>query len=392
MKNRMPITFLGWLICGLLLSSAVHSQSNIPKPTSKMVDVGSTKLWMESAGTGGPTVVLEFGLGGPPHTWDGIFPEIAKFTKVVKYHRAGYGKSNLPTTPRTFTNVATELHEMLRRENVPGPYVLAGHSLGNGFIRAFAHLFPEEVAGIVFVDPLNTRIFDLISEEEKKKDAEWVVEFIKKAPPGPKAEVEFLTTDEKDFKELRSFNKPPDVPLMLLVAGRNEGGPTWTRAVVEEYGPWIYDSAEGSLIVDPESSHYIHRDNPALVIESIRRVVFPSVYRRLSRLLRESGTDAAVAGYREMRKRYPREYFRESDLNSLGYQRLNAKDAKGAIALFKLNVEVFPNASNAYDSLGEAYMVDGQKGLAIRNYRRSLELDPINTNAAEMIKKLEVSK
>lgn len=101
------------------------------------------------------------------------------------------------------------------------------------------------------------------------------------------------------------------------------------------------------------------------------------------------GVDGVVAGYRELRRRTPREYFSESDLNTLGYERLRAKDTKGAIALFKLNVEVYPNASNPHDSLGEAYMEAGQKALAINSYRRSLALDPNNSNAVEMLKKLE---
>ena len=60
-----------------------------------------------------------------------------------------------------------------------------------------------------------------------------------------------------------------------------------------------------------------------------------------------------------------------------------------AIAVFKLNVDAFPESSNVYDSLGEAYMNDGQKELAIKSYRKSLELDPTNRNAEQMIKQMQ---
>ncbi|MDI1243568.1 MAG: alpha/beta fold hydrolase, partial [bacterium] len=333
---------------------------------------------------------LDYGLGGPVNTWQGIFPEIAKFTRVVQYHRAGYGRSDAPWTPYSFTVAATQLRALLQRSNIPGPYVLVGHSLGNAHIRAFAHLFPEEVAGMVLIDPVNARIFEAMSEKEKAEDEKWVKDFLLRAPPGPKAEITFLTTEDKDLKTLRAFKRPPDVPMVLLVAGRHEAGATWKRSVIEEYGPWIYEASEGALILDAESTHYIHRDNPGLVISSIRRVVFPSVSLKMERLVKDKGVEAAVSTYRALIPRYPHDYFVESHLNTLGYQRLREKDMKGAIMLFKLNVEMFPQASNPYDSLAEAYMADGQNTLAVENYRRSLELNPKNTNAAEMLKKLGV--
>ena len=388
MKNLLKLAFCLSIVFGLT-AIPIHPQpAGQMRPTQQMVDVGGGRLWMETAGSGGPTVVLDYGLGGPVNTWQGIFPEIARFTRVVQYHRAGYGKSDAPWSPYSFTNAATQLRTMLQKANVPGPYVLVGHSLGNAHLRAFAHLFPDDVAGLVFIDPMNARIFDDLTEKEKAEDEAWMKEFAARAPEGGKAELKFLTTDEADFKELRSFKRPPDVPMFLLVAGRNDAGPKWPRSVIEEYGPWIYEASEGRLILDAESRHYIHRDNPALVVESVRRVVFPSVSRKLARLLKEKGVDGVVSGYRELRRTTPREYFSESDLNTLGYERLRAKDTKGAITLFKLNVEMYPNAANPHDSLAEAYMEDGQKALAIRHYRRSLALDPNNSNAVEMLKKL----
>ncbi|MFZ2054305.1 MAG: hypothetical protein WAU81_08920 [Candidatus Aminicenantales bacterium] len=81
--------------------------------------------------------------------------------------------------------------------------------------------------------------------------------------------------------------------------------------------------------------------------------------------------------------------FREQQLNSLGYQLLKTKKTKEAIEIIKLNVEAYPQSANVFDSLAEAYMINGDRYLAIRNYERSLELDPKNTNAVEMLKKLK---
>lgn len=387
---RFPVLYPLLICCALLL--AVQAQKPAPEPPGKWVDIGGGQLWMEAAGGGGgPTVILDYGLGGPINTWQGILPEIAKFTRVVQYHRAGYGRSDPPWQTYNFTNAATQLRTMLQRAKVPGPYVLVGHSLGNAHLRAFAHLFPEDVAGLVFIDPINARVFELMDAKIRAEDEKWVKEFMLRAGVGGKAEITFLTTEDRGLKSLRAFKRPPDVPMILLVAGQHEAGAVWKRSVIEEYGQWIYEASEGGMVVDSGSTHYIHRDNPGLVISSIKSVVFPSVILQLRRIIKEKGVDAAVLRYREIKARYPAEMLSESDLNTLGYQRLRENDVKDAITIFKLNVEMYPKASNPYDSLAESYLADGQNDLAIKNYRRSLELDPNNSNAVEMLKKLGVN-
>lgn len=109
----------------------------------------------------------------------------------------------------------------------------------------------------------------------------------------------------------------------------------------------------------------------------------------IAKTIEQKGIDAAISQYRELKRTQPAEYnFSETFLNDLGYNLLAGKKLKEAIEIFKLNVEMFPQSSNAYDSLGEAYMVNGDKEPAIKNYEKSLELNPKNTNAVDMLKKL----
>jgi tetratricopeptide (TPR) repeat protein len=97
----------------------------------------------------------------------------------------------------------------------------------------------------------------------------------------------------------------------------------------------------------------------------------------------------AIEGYRKIFKETPRNVtVSENRLNNLGYGLLQQKKLPEAIALLKLNVEFYPNAWNVYDSLAEAYMANGEKDLAIANYKKSLELNPQNANGREMLKKL----
>ncbi|MDZ4713268.1 MAG: hypothetical protein SGI89_13215 [bacterium] len=107
----------------------------------------------------------------------------------------------------------------------------------------------------------------------------------------------------------------------------------------------------------------------------------------------EKDVQAAIAQYKDLKANKFDEYnFKESQLNAIGYTLLQAGKTKDAIEILKLNVESFPSSSNVYDSMGEACMIDGNKELAIENYNKSLELDPGNKNAEEMLKKLETDK
>jgi len=107
-------------------------------------------------------------------------------------------------------------------------------------------------------------------------------------------------------------------------------------------------------------------------------------------LLLSGKISEAIEGYRTIKKDKPANAsVTEDRINNLGYTLMRQKKLPEAIALFKLNVEFYPNAWNVYDSLAEAYMTNGEKDLAIANYKKSLELNPGNSNGAEMLKKLE---
>ena len=110
-------------------------------------------------------------------------------------------------------------------------------------------------------------------------------------------------------------------------------------------------------------------------------------------LLQAGKADEAVAAYRLIKKGQPDNVsVSEQRLNALGYELLRAKKTREAVAVFALNAELYPQSFNVYDSLGDAYAESGDKELAIKNYRRSLELNPQNKNATQMLKKLEGEK
>jgi pimeloyl-ACP methyl ester carboxylesterase len=121
-------------------------------PPGQLVDVGGHRLHLHCTGTGSPTVVLEPGQGGVSSDLAWVASAVARDTTVCVYDRAGRGWSDPADNPQDGAQIAADLHTLLHRAHVPGPYVLAGHSFGGLYVQAFAAQFPNEVAGLVLLD------------------------------------------------------------------------------------------------------------------------------------------------------------------------------------------------------------------------------------------------
>jgi pimeloyl-ACP methyl ester carboxylesterase len=121
-------------------------------PIGRRYDVGGRQLMLHRSGTGGPAVVILPGASAVGLDYLNIHDRISEFTTSVLYDRGGTGWSDPVDLPRTAAEVATELHDLLRTAGLPGPYLLAAHSLGGAYARRFAQLFPDQVAGFLYLD------------------------------------------------------------------------------------------------------------------------------------------------------------------------------------------------------------------------------------------------
>jgi pimeloyl-ACP methyl ester carboxylesterase/FtsH-binding integral membrane protein len=121
-------------------------------PPGQLIEVGGHRLHLYCAGSGSPTVVLEPGHGGSSSDFGWITPAVARETRVCVYDRAGRGWSDGADGPQDGDHIAADLHTLLARAHVPGPYVLAGHSFGGLYVQSFAAQFPDQVAGMVLLD------------------------------------------------------------------------------------------------------------------------------------------------------------------------------------------------------------------------------------------------
>ena len=158
--SRIMISIIGFSLLGYIFEPmAEAADTKAYPPPGQMVDVGGHRLHINCTGTGGPTVVIEAGLGDWSTGWDVVQEGVAKSTRVCTYDRAGWGWSEAGPLPRDAVQFAKELHTLLQNANIPGPYVVVGHSLGGLAVRVFAHEYASEVAGVVLIDSMSPRQF-----------------------------------------------------------------------------------------------------------------------------------------------------------------------------------------------------------------------------------------
>jgi pimeloyl-ACP methyl ester carboxylesterase len=144
--------------------TVLAATSSQPARDGRLVDIGGRSLYLECTGSGSPTVVLEAGAGGSSTAWDHIQPAVAATTTVCAYDRAGRGASVAPATPQDGKAIASDLHELLAKAGVRGPYVVVGHSSGGPYLRIYAATYPEDVAGMVLVDPQPATAFTALPD------------------------------------------------------------------------------------------------------------------------------------------------------------------------------------------------------------------------------------
>ncbi|HEY1296499.1 MAG TPA: alpha/beta hydrolase [Chloroflexota bacterium] len=153
-SGRVLAVVLGLALLGAVYESVSEAaDARAYPPPGQMVDVGGYRLHLNCLGTGSPTVVIESGLGDWSASWNNsVQPQVARTTRVCTYDRAGMGYSEPGPLPRTAARFSEELHTLLQRADISGPYVLAGHSSGGFTVRVFAAAYPAEVVGLVLID------------------------------------------------------------------------------------------------------------------------------------------------------------------------------------------------------------------------------------------------
>jgi pimeloyl-ACP methyl ester carboxylesterase len=292
------------ILAGLIYTAGLSARSRLVHqnpPPGQLTDVGGYNMHIYCTGQGSPTVILEAGLNDFFVSWSKVQPEIAGVTRVCSYDRAGLGWSEASPHPRGSDVMVEELHSLLVKSSIEGPYILVGQSFGGILMRQFAQKYPEEVSGIVLVDSAHEqqvrRLPSLAATAEQFVDQFRTLSAVSSLglmALSPAAipnrgfsdeayrqyQAVLATTAYFDgaIAESTAFYSSAlgfpesigEVPLIVLSHGLSDAGQVqfeqeWTGMQQE-----LADlSSNGKQVIAEESGHYIQLDQPGLVIEAI---------------------------------------------------------------------------------------------------------------------------
>jgi pimeloyl-ACP methyl ester carboxylesterase len=292
MKIAFPLFFL-------ISSLTTYAQEKLVKANGHSFHVSIKGL--EKRKPNEPILIFENGLGMGLGNWDLVMDELARFAPVFAYDRAGVEKSEKVYQMPTVKLVAENLKAILTTLTIPPPYILVGHSMGGLYARGFAGFYPNDIAGLVFIDPADftetkedwNSIFRRIGVPEKRID-EMLYERLYQPSKvdslrfGPWSEGQVLAALRRtDFAEVTNL-PVPNVPIYFFIGGKFEVPPerrsndfdhtkffeVRTNLNIERWKKFIYSSSKGgALIYLSNSGHYLHRDDARAVISTLKMVV-----------------------------------------------------------------------------------------------------------------------
>src|SRR5437867_8494430 len=296
--KRALVGLCGLVVLGALAGAAYQWTATrqdlaANPPPGRLVDVGGHRLHVWCTGAGTPSVILESGLGGSSFDWGYVQPEVARFTRVCSYDRAGMGYSDAGPSPRTTRRIARELALLLDRFGIGGPLILVGASIGGFTVRLFASEHAERVAGLVLVDA---------SHEDQEVEVPRIAPFVPLLssvgvfrllgvsfglPPDSlepsvrgfaratafRASAYRATADEgthlpESAAEVRASRRRLAIPVVVVTAGRG-ADPVWRDLQRDQVGL----SQRGCQVIAEHSGHAIALGQPEAVVDAIRATV-----------------------------------------------------------------------------------------------------------------------
>jgi pimeloyl-ACP methyl ester carboxylesterase len=260
-----------------------------------MISIGSHRLQTHMEGKGTPTVVIDAGFADQMDRWRALQQRIARVTRVLTYNRAGYGESEPGPLPRDSGREAEELKALLDSAMLPGPYVAVGHSLGALNMQVFAAKYPEEVVGIVLLDPpplsfIRKREYTSLLGMADRMTAEWQAIADSGAESTDAQErrragfFQMIASEHRELfgesarlvSEISSFGH---TPLLVMAAGKPN--PAFGDVAEDYQRYWVgqsralsQKSSRGRFVLAEESTHMLYADVPDLVVESILAIVY----------------------------------------------------------------------------------------------------------------------
>jgi pimeloyl-ACP methyl ester carboxylesterase len=316
-SGRLRTIATAMALCSAALPAGSQAPQSPSAPPGRLVDLGGYRLHLLCTGTrhpGAPTVVLSIGGGGFALDWSLVQKPLSDSARVCSYDRPGFGWSDAGPTPRTLAQEAFEVRSALETAGERAPFILVGQSLGAFVVRRFAEAHPADVSGVVLVEPANENGYLGYA-------GQWViprtlasarpvppVRSFAESPPVPSTGADrssCLTGGDRSVRLFRCFvpRGPRDdyfaeemaafygawaatphplgaVPLVVITGTKRRTPPPGLSEAQLRSDSLRLDlsrlSSRGRSVSDSLSGHHVQQDNPALIVEVVRRMMRPA--------------------------------------------------------------------------------------------------------------------
>ncbi len=244
--------------------------------SQKFIEINDAELFINIEGKGSPTIIFISGSGEDHNTWEKVQSIIAENNLTLSYDRAGLGKSDSSTSSKDADGMSQELNSILTQLNLDTKYILVGHSLGCQIAKVYAHKYPSQVGGILFIDPgFNEDSLKIRLTEDEWNNRKKMI--IKYTPPMNWAQKEEKIFVNKSCVEADSSFPLPNIPIILLTA--TKFNPSFPGAEKElevkkrYHENWFKQMPGAEHKFINSSRHYIQNEDPDIVIEAIRNLI-----------------------------------------------------------------------------------------------------------------------
>ncbi|MDG1277628.1 MAG: alpha/beta fold hydrolase [Algoriphagus sp.] len=382
------------------ISCAMVSAQN----PGEFISVNHKKVWVKTSGLEDrkflqPLVILESGTGDHLEQFDKVFDQVAEFAPVLSYDRLGLGKSDSTDNPISESSRVEELRELLSAMKLVPPYIFVGNDLGAVFSRAFALAYPEEVVGLIYLDPVspweNTK--DLVAQlNQEGKDGDALLSDYKALQSKILANASSAQKEEVDFamrilaNENLTWELDPalQIPLVVML-GRNKDirtivnpissdGKLLNEKLIENRINYFQEltsrQPNSTLLISSNSASYLPLQASTAVSLLVQQVVLSEPLKRIwsaSRTLDPSDFGRFIS---ELRTYIPSFLLSERDLNMIGYSLMRSDLYMHALVLFEDNLKNHPNSANAYDSYGDGLFAVGRVQESLEAFQMAVQL------------------
>ncbi len=269
-----------FMLAAVVLACCAAARTEPPSAADR-IQVGAYQVQMAQQGSGRYTVIFESGFGTDLRAWRKVAPEVAQSAHVVTYSRAGHGGSDARPEPRTILQSSQELDQLIAAARLRPPFILVGHSYGGLLARAFAVRHPEQVAGMVLVDPSDERFNPALRRLDPERAAADDRQFAAIVPAKFKPELEQLQPVlDAGILPAPLNGKLSDVPVVVLTSVQQAEKPMFfletTEAVAikrDLHADFLRQFSEAYQVLTMNSGHNIQLEEPALVIDAVRKVM-----------------------------------------------------------------------------------------------------------------------